>query len=628
MPDTQTCQPDRLEAFVEGKLSVHDEVQLAVHLEECSVCRRRLDEIAAAPNTWARATAFLKDDPFDLALISGSSDAQSTLQPQIKQVLDVLNPTDDPEMIGRLGSYEVSGVIGSGGMGIVLKAFDRPLDRTVAIKVMAPHLATSGAARQRFSREARAAAAVIHPNVIAIYGVATDTTLPYLVMPYVGGASLQKRLDTEGALQIADILRIGIQIASGLSAAHKQGLVHRDIKPANILLDQGVDRLVITDFGLARTVDDASVTRTGVIAGTPQYMSPEQARGEPVDARSDLFSFGSVLYAACTGRVPFRAESPYGVLRRITDNSPRPIREINPQIPDWLCRIIDRLHAKSAEDRFQSAEEVSQLLTQCLAHLTQPTVHSLPKEVKSAYKFYKAMPISVLRVAVSSVLLLATCYFGYYLIAKWSNDSVAVSHGDSNSVAWMDTETESKPVPSSPITSESDSESAQNYDVAVPSKSADAVTNWNDGLSPVVQHIEKSFRNLQNPSWPPALTQNRDLAIIADRSKTAKLGGLVVYSVAVGNYSNNDAEDVRLTISLPEGLEFVSDGVYPTPMLQSKNVCVWEQGTLSSLRQLDVSVDVKAAAIGIFDVKVQVDSRGRPPVYNTIRTDVQKNTVQ
>ncbi len=177
-------------------------------------------------------------------------------------MLELLNASDDPDMLGRLGSYEVSGVIGAGGMGIVLKAFDRALDRTVAIKVMAPYLATSGAARQRFSREARAAAAIIHPNVIAIYGVTTEGPLPYLVMPYVGGAALQKRLDSDGALPVTDVLRIGVQIAAGLAAAHDQGLVHRDIKPANILLDQGVERLVITDFGLARTVDDASVTRT------------------------------------------------------------------------------------------------------------------------------------------------------------------------------------------------------------------------------------------------------------------------------------------------------------------------------------------------------------------------------
>jgi serine/threonine protein kinase len=200
-------------------------------------------------------------------------------------------------------------------------------------------------------------------------------------MPYLGGSSLQKRLDSEGALPVVDILRISIQIASGLAAAHHQGLVHRDIKPANILLGDGVDRLVITDFGLARAVDDASVTRTGVIAGTPQFMSPEQARGESVDARSDLFSLGSVMYTMCTGRVPFRAESPYGVLRRITDNAPRDMCEINPDVPDWLCRIVNRLHSKSASDRFASADELSALLSECLAHVQQPTLHRLPPQL-------------------------------------------------------------------------------------------------------------------------------------------------------------------------------------------------------------------------------------------------------
>ena len=195
-------------------------------------------------------------------------------------MLGVLAPTDDPRMMGRLGVYEVSGVIGSGGMGVVLKGHDRALERTVAIKVLAPHLASSGAARKRFAREAKAAAAVLHPNVMAIHGVANDAELPYLVMPYMRGQSLQNRLDAQGPMQTVEILRVGGQIAAGLAAAHAQGLVHRDIKPANIMLAQGLERVAITDFGLARAVDDATMTRSGVVAGTPQYMSPEQARGE------------------------------------------------------------------------------------------------------------------------------------------------------------------------------------------------------------------------------------------------------------------------------------------------------------------------------------------------------------
>ena len=156
----------------------------------------------------------------------------------------------------------------------------------------------------------------------------------------------------------------------------------------------GVERVKLTDFGLARAADDASLTKTGIIAGTPQYMSPEQARGESVDQRSDLFSLGSVLYTMCTGRAPFRAETSYGVLRRITDEEPRPIREINPDIPEWLCRIVAKLMSKRPEDRFQSAREVAELLEECLAHVQQPTAVPLPASLAMPSKGSRFFPIS------------------------------------------------------------------------------------------------------------------------------------------------------------------------------------------------------------------------------------------
>jgi serine/threonine protein kinase len=293
--------------------------------------------------------------------------------------IDFLDPTDDPRMLGRFGGYEIVGVIGYGGMGIVLKGFDGPLNRYVAIKVLAPHLALHASARQRFAREAQAAAAVVHENVMAIHGVAEAAGLPFLVMPYVRGVSLQKRLDDCGPLGLVEVLRVGMQVASGLAAAHAQGLVHRDIKPANILLDDGVERVTITDFGLARAADDASLTRTGMIAGTPLFMSPEQARGEVVDRRSDLFSLGSVLYTAYAGQPPFRAENTFGLLRRITDAAPQPIGELVPDVPVWFERIVGRLLAKNPADRFQTAAEVAELLEQCLAHTQQPASAPLPK---------------------------------------------------------------------------------------------------------------------------------------------------------------------------------------------------------------------------------------------------------
>jgi serine/threonine protein kinase len=257
--------------------------------------------------------------------------------------------------------------------GIVLKAFDGALNRLVAIKVLSPNLATSAAARRRFARESRAAAAVVHEHIVPIHAVSEQQALPYIVMQYVPGRSLQQRLDQQGPLPLHEILRIGLQTAAGLAAAHAQGLVHRDVKPANILLENGIERVLLTDFGLARTIDEASLTCSGVIAGTPQYMAPEQARGEMVDFRSDLFSLGSVLYALCTGHSPFRAETTMGVLHRICKESPRPIQELNPEIPLWLSAIITRLHAKNPAKRYASAAEVAEILQRQLARLQSPS---------------------------------------------------------------------------------------------------------------------------------------------------------------------------------------------------------------------------------------------------------------
>jgi WD40 repeat protein len=292
--------------------------------------------------------------------------------------LSFLAPADKAGSLGRLGHYDVQEIVGRGGMGVVLRAFDEKLHRVVAVKVIGAQLAVSGTGRERFVREARAAAAVRDEHVVGIHAVEQTGDLPYLVMEYVAGQSLQERLDRVGPLAPKEVLRIGLQIAQGLAAAHKHGLVHRDIKPSNILLENGVERVKITDFGLARAMDDASLTQSGVISGTPQYMAPEQAHGEAVDQRADLFSLGSVLYAMCTGRPPFRASGTMAVLKRVCEETPRPIRETNPDVPDWLVGIIDKLHAKDPAGRYQTAAEVAELLNQCLAHLQQPLVVPLP----------------------------------------------------------------------------------------------------------------------------------------------------------------------------------------------------------------------------------------------------------
>ena len=174
-----------------------------------------------------------------------------------------------------------------------------------------------------------------------------------------------------------------MQIAAGLSAAHGQGLVHRDVKPSNILLENGVERVKITDFGLARAVDDVCMTQSGTVAGTPHYMSPEQAGAGRIDHRSDLFSLGSILYAMCVGRPPFRSETMMGILKRVTEETPSPVRELNPEIPDWMVAIVMRMLEKNPDDRFPSASEVSQLLGEYLAHVQNPETHPLPDTRRS-----------------------------------------------------------------------------------------------------------------------------------------------------------------------------------------------------------------------------------------------------
>lgn len=397
-PTSQHCELMRtlLPRSLEEHLSEQEEQQVVEHLTVCESCRKALESMAGDVSAWNDIGQVLSSESsgehsrlratrsmlLPQQSLSAFDDEQQQYSPDVRPgdfFVDFLQPSQVRESLGRLGTIEIRQFIGQGAHGIVLKGFQEELHRLVAVKVMAPHLASVVAARKRFAREARATAAIVHPNVMPILHVDSSGQLPFLVMPYVDCESLQDRLDRDSTLPLADVLRIGLQVAHGLAAAHAQGLVHRDVKPANILLERGVERVMLTDFGLARAVDDATLTRSGLIAGTPHYMSPEQARGDAVDIRSDLFSLGSVLYAMVTGRPPFRAETTYGILRRVTDDAPRPLRELNPEIPLWFELIVLKLLQKSASDRFETAVDVAELLEDCLAHLEQPNAVPLPK---------------------------------------------------------------------------------------------------------------------------------------------------------------------------------------------------------------------------------------------------------
>jgi serine/threonine protein kinase len=350
------------------------------HLESCTECQHRLDrtvELSGLVQRLGREVGDPTKVPDDPTLSRFLQQLhRSTPASEVETVdppdLFFLRRDDRHELLGTLDQYEVQEVIGQGAFGVVLKAYEPALQRLVAIKVLSPALAGSATARKRFTREAQAAAAVCHDHIVAVHAVGETAGLPYLVMQYVGGESLQARLDRSGPLDLAEIVRIGMQTASGLAAAHAQGLIHRDIKPANLLLENGLARVKITDFGLARAVDDIGLTQDGVVAGTPEYMAPEQARGETVDPRCDLFSLGSVLYAMCTGVPPFRSSSTPAVLRQVSDHEPRAIRSLNSDVPEWLEALIARLMAKDPAQRFQSAAEVATLLEAYLAHVRQP----------------------------------------------------------------------------------------------------------------------------------------------------------------------------------------------------------------------------------------------------------------
>lgn len=307
------------------------------------------------------------DSPALQQMMKGHSSDATTVDPHAVQReidLSFLEPSEAPDSLGRLGRYEIREVIGRGGCGIVFRAFDDQLERIVAIKVMAPELAATSPARKRFLREARATAMIRHENVVNIYDIYGEP-LPFLVMEFINGETLQEMIERTGPLEMSDVIRIGQQIASGLAAAHEKGLIHRDIKPANILLDRETGLLKITDFGLARSADDASMTQSGVITGTPLYMSPEQAQSTAIDHRSDLFSLGSVLYYMCCGRPPFRAESTLAVLKRVVEDQPRAITEIIPEAPNCLTTLINRLHAKNPDKRLGSIQEVCDQLERC-----------------------------------------------------------------------------------------------------------------------------------------------------------------------------------------------------------------------------------------------------------------------
>ncbi|MFO0810118.1 MAG: serine/threonine-protein kinase [Gemmataceae bacterium] len=283
-----------------------------------------------------------------------------------------------------LAQYELRAKLGEGGMGVVYRAHDSALDRPVALKLLRPELFNSPEARARFLREARAAAAVRSDYVVTTYQVGEVSGVLFLAMELLDGISLDARLERGPPLSLVEAARIGREAALGLAAAHERGLVHRDVKPANLWLEAPKGRTKVLDFGLARpTGDGQRITATGVIIGTPTFMSPEQARNVAVDHRSDLFSLGSVLYRLATGRLPFQGDSAFAVLTALAVDTPIPARQVVSRVPESLANLIDQLLAKNPADRPRSAAEVAQRLAGIEAILSAPPRRRPPEATPS-----------------------------------------------------------------------------------------------------------------------------------------------------------------------------------------------------------------------------------------------------
>lgn len=377
---------EALELLLLGKLPEADAEPLDEHLLHCPTCVARTRSLAGADTLVAELQPVGQADgmtPADAAAVSrlvarisdrsqfgtvssmlDATHVSGTIKADaVAAIVAQLDPPAGSSELGRLGGFRVLSLLGQGGMGAVFLAEDLQLRRPTALKVLKPELAGQRDGIDRFLREARAAAAVRHDHVVTIYQVGEFKGVPFLAQELLEGETLDSRLKREGRLPVANALRIGREIADGLAAAHRQGLLHRDIKPSNIWLEGKNARVKILDFGLARHEQgDDQLTQSGAIVGTPAYMSPEQAQGLPLDVRSDLFSFGSVMYRIITGRQPFSGHDTLSCLRSLAVDDPPAPQSLNSEVPAELSDLIVELLQKDRTRRPAAAELVSQRL--------------------------------------------------------------------------------------------------------------------------------------------------------------------------------------------------------------------------------------------------------------------------
>ncbi len=399
--DTQCPAISDLRQLMLRNLPEKEAIHLGEHLRNCASCRQiwqslQTETIAAPtppslhpagdtnPGEPVRPSSIPAVTWSSAVMLEGGGSDRAPAPPRSPSTratpsFAFLAPPQELNEIGCLGNYRITGVLGEGGMGFVFDAFDIHLQRRVALKVLKPELAANLSFRERFLQEARAAAALPDEYIITIYQVGLENDVPFLAMKFLHGESLEQRSQRDGRLPTHEVLRIGREIALGLSAAHDRGLIHRDIKPANLWLEtpppqQGAPsgsrlsceyqyRVKVLDFGLARPINDTRhLTATGLIVGTPAYLAPEQARGQPLDHRCDLFSLGCVLYRMVTGILPFDGPDTLAQLTALAIQDPQPIEELAPELPPELRNLIHQLLAHDPAHRPPTARAVAEIL--------------------------------------------------------------------------------------------------------------------------------------------------------------------------------------------------------------------------------------------------------------------------
>jgi anti-sigma factor RsiW len=383
-PNKTTCPPvDTLDAFAHGMLKPPKLDECESHISACPSCLETLrglgaddtltGHIAAAMNEPKPAKAsdqldgllkrMLSLPPKNLNPITSpqrSNVAAELMADRAAEVLRCLEPTDD-HSLGSIGDYDLERLIGAGSSGVVFQATDRTLKRSVALKVLRPSLGAM--ARQRFIAEAQSAASIEHANVVTIYQVGESDRLAFMAMQWIPGQTLEQQLAAGKQFEESQVRTIASQIASGLQAAHKRQIIHRDIKPANIWITETDQSVKILDFGLARiSDDDPGLTATGMLAGTPNFMSPEQTKGLELDGRSDLFSLGCLIYRLLTGRLPFGAPTVLATLQAIQNHQPAALSSLRPSVGDDLNDLTMALLEKQPANRPASAQQLVALL--------------------------------------------------------------------------------------------------------------------------------------------------------------------------------------------------------------------------------------------------------------------------